>query len=60
MAETFSLSELIVPGTYIQVNSEGLIGVGGIPTGNIGVVGSVAANNANIGTTEVARQQRQS
>ena len=53
MAETFSLSELIVPGTYIQVNSEGLIGVGGIPTGNIGVVGSVAANNANIGTTVI-------
>jgi hypothetical protein len=53
MAETFSISELIVPGTYIRVLSEGLIGVGGIPTGNIGVVGTVAAGNANVGTTQI-------
>jgi len=51
MAETFSVSELIVPGTYIRVLAEGLIGVGGIPTGNIGVVGTVAANNAAVGST---------
>jgi phage tail sheath protein FI len=53
MAETFSASELIVPGTYIRVLSEGLIGVGGIPTGNIGIVGSVAANNPAINTTVI-------
>jgi len=53
VAETFSISELIVPGTYIRVLAEGLIGVGGIPTGNIGVVGTVAANNANVGTTVI-------
>jgi hypothetical protein len=53
MDQTFSLSELIVPGTYIRVNSEGLIGVGGIATGNIGVVGSVPAGNASIGTTVI-------
>jgi hypothetical protein len=43
MAETITLSELIVPGTYIQVRAEGLIGVGGISTGNIGIVGASAA-----------------
>jgi tail sheath protein len=40
MAETFALSELVVPGTYIRVSSEGLIGAGGIATGNIGIVGT--------------------
>ncbi len=53
MAETFSISELIVPGTYVRVLSEGLIGVGGISTGNIGVVGSVAAGNAFAGHTVI-------
>ncbi len=53
MAETFSMSELIVPGTYIRVLAEGLIGVGGISTGNIGIVGSVAANNALVGQTVI-------
>jgi phage tail sheath protein FI len=53
MAETFSISELIVPGTYIRVLAEGLIGVGGIPTGNIGVVGTVAANNTAVGSTVI-------
>src|SRR5205807_6432002 len=38
MAET--VGELIIPGTYIEVRAEGLIGVGGIATGNIGVVGT--------------------
>ena len=42
MAETFTLSELVVPGTYIRVSAEGLIGVGGISTGNIGIVGTAA------------------
>jgi hypothetical protein len=38
MSET--IGEMILPGTYIEVRSEGLIGVGGISTGNIGVVGT--------------------
>lgn len=38
MSET--IGEMILPGTYIEVRSEGLIGVGGINTGNIGVVGT--------------------
>jgi phage tail sheath protein FI len=41
MAESIlNLSELVVPGTYIKVSSEGLIGAGGISTGNIGMVGT--------------------
>jgi hypothetical protein len=42
MAETFSLSELVVPGTYIRVTAEGLISAGGISTGNIGIVGTAS------------------
>ena len=37
MGET--IGELIIPGTYIEVRAEGLIGVGGISTGNVGAVG---------------------
>lgn len=40
MPETFSLSELVIPGTYIDVRAEGLIGVGAVSTGNIGIVGT--------------------
>jgi len=35
-----AIGEMILPGTYIEVRAEGLIGVGGIATGNIGVVGT--------------------
>jgi hypothetical protein len=42
MAEDFVLSELIIPGTYIRVSAEALIGVGGLSTGNIGIVGTAA------------------
>lgn len=37
-----SIAEMILPGTYIDVRAEGLIGVGGISTGNIGVVGTAS------------------
>ncbi|HKI04640.1 MAG TPA: phage tail sheath C-terminal domain-containing protein [Thermoanaerobaculia bacterium] len=40
MAETFNLSEFVIPGTYVQVRAEGLIGVGGVSTGNVGIVGT--------------------
>jgi hypothetical protein len=40
MAETFTLSELVIPGTYVRVQAEGLIGAAAISTGNIGVVGT--------------------
>jgi hypothetical protein len=42
MAEEFVSANLVLPGTYIRVRAEGLIGVGGISTGNIGVVGTAA------------------
>ena len=42
MAEDFSISELIIPGTYIRVRADALIGVGGISTGNIGIVGTAS------------------
>ncbi len=47
MAETFTLSELVVPGTYIRVSAEALIGAGGISTGNIGIVGTVSDPDAD-------------
>lgn len=40
MAE--AITEMIIPGTYIEVRSEGLIGVSGIATGNLGAVGTAA------------------
>lgn len=45
MAET--ITEMIVPGTYIEVRPEGLIGVGGIITGNIGIVGTASKGSLN-------------
>ena len=46
MAETFTLSELVIPGTFIRVQSEGLVGVGGISVGNVGLVGTVPLSPA--------------
>jgi len=43
MAEEFVSASLVLPGTYIRVRSEGLIGAGGISTGNIGLVGTASA-----------------
>ncbi|HZU24371.1 MAG TPA: hypothetical protein VFA04_02555, partial [Bryobacteraceae bacterium] len=40
MSET--ITEMIIPGTYIEVRAEGLIGVTGIATGNIGIVGTAS------------------
>jgi hypothetical protein len=49
MAE--AITEMIIPGTYIEVRAEGLIGVSGIATGNVGVVGT--ASKGPIGTPVV-------
>lgn len=49
MSET--IGEMIIPGTYIDVRSEGLIGVGGISTGNVGIVGT--ANRGPVGQVAV-------
>jgi hypothetical protein len=53
MAETFSLSELVLPGTYIRVQAEGLIGVGGVSTGNIGIVGTAQRLDENDDPIEI-------
>ena len=42
-----AIAEMILPGTYIEVRSEGLIGVGGISTGNIGIVGTASKGPVN-------------
>jgi Phage tail sheath C-terminal domain/Phage tail sheath protein subtilisin-like domain len=42
MAEEFVLSGLVIPGTYIRVRAEALISVGGISSGNIGIVGTAS------------------
>ena len=42
-----AIGEMILPGTYIEVRAEGLIGVGGISTGNIGIVGTAAKGPVN-------------
>ncbi|MDJ0768568.1 MAG: hypothetical protein QNJ12_07220 [Ilumatobacter sp.] len=42
-----SIAEMILPGTYIEVRSEGLISAGAIATGNIGIVGTAARGPRN-------------
>ena len=57
MAENFSVAELVIPGTYVRVRAEGLIGVGGISTGNLGIVGTAAegfGTTHNVGDFEAA------
>src|SRR5437660_12405345 len=49
MSET--IGEMILPGTYIEVRAEGLIGVGGIATGNVGVVGTASRGPVNQAVT---------
>jgi phage tail sheath protein FI len=50
MAETFALGSLVIPGPYVQVRAEGLIGAPAVSTGNIGVVGTAAQG---VGTTRL-------
>ncbi len=46
MSET--ITEMILPGTYIEVRAEGLLTIGGIATGNVGVLGSAEKGNGGI------------
>jgi hypothetical protein len=53
MTEEFVSGNLILPGTYIRVRSDGLIGPAGISTGNIGIVGTAGEgrdNNVSLST----------
>lgn len=45
------MTEMIIPGTYIEVRAEGLISAGGVATGIVGVVGT--ANAGPIGVPVV-------
>jgi len=42
-----AIAEMVLPGTYIEVRSEGLIAVGSIATGNVGIVGTAARGPLN-------------
>lgn len=42
-----AIGEMILPGTYIEVRAEGLIGVGGISVGNVGVAGTANRGPVN-------------
>ncbi len=42
-----AIAEMVIPGTYIEVRSEGLISVGSIATGNVGIVGTAAKGPVN-------------
>jgi hypothetical protein len=44
---TEAITEMIIPGTYIDVRAEGLIGVSGIATGNVGLVGTASKGPVN-------------
>lgn len=58
MAEEFVSAGLVLPGTYIRVRSEGLIGVAGVSTGNIGVVGTAtAASTSTVSLSSAAEAE---
>lgn len=42
-----AIAEMVLPGTYIEVRAEGLIGAGAIATGNLGVIGTAAKGPVN-------------
>ncbi len=46
MSET--ITEMILPGTYIEVRAEGLLAGGLIATGNVGIVGTAEMGDADI------------
>src|SRR6266496_2883327 len=46
MAET--ITEMILPGTYIEVRAEGLLAGGLISTGNIGLIGTAERGDGEI------------
>ena len=46
MAET--ITEMILPGTYIEVRAEGLLTIGAISTGNIGIIGTAEMGGAGV------------
>lgn len=49
MPET--ITEMIIPGVYIEVRAEGLIGAGGVSLANLGVIGT--ANRGAVGQVQI-------
>ena len=41
------ITETILPGTYIEVRSSGLLTVGAIATGNVGIIGTAERGNTD-------------
>jgi hypothetical protein len=52
------ITETILPGTYIQVNPEGLLSVGPIATGNVGVLGTAEKGGSQIQTLSSFEEAR--
>jgi Phage tail sheath C-terminal domain len=48
MAET--ITEMILPGTYVEVRAEGLLAGGLISTGNIGIIGTAERGDGSVAT----------
>lgn len=46
MAEV--ITEMILPGTYIEVRAEGLLTIGAIATGNVGIIGTAEKGNGEV------------
>jgi hypothetical protein len=52
------ITETILPGTYIQVNPEGLLTIGAIATGNVGIVGTAEKGGSELVTLSSFEEAR--
>lgn len=52
------VTEMIVPGTYIEVRAEGLLSVGAISTGNVGVIGTAEKGDDGIAVLSSLEESR--
>jgi hypothetical protein len=52
------ITETILPGTYIQVNPEGLLTIGAIATGNVGILGTAEKGDAELATLSSFEEAR--
>lgn len=52
------ITETILPGTYIQVNPEGLLTIGAIATGNVGIIGTAEKGGADLVTLSSFEEAR--
>jgi hypothetical protein len=52
------ITETILPGTYITVNTEGLLTIGALATGNIGIIGTAERGTTDIQTLSSEEEAR--